>query len=377
MNKPRKIKILFDAGPIVNGAKTGVGYYTYHLVETLAQNHPEWEFVGHYFNFMGRKHVQLPAGPNVRYRTSRLMPGKVLAICRRLGFQLPFELLIKTRGDVALFPNFVSLPCIFPIKKVVTIHDLGYIRLPEYVQKANRKFLKRFVGPSVKQADLVLSVSQFTKQEIAEYYHIPEDKILVTPIPPVTNSVTADKGKLKLPAKYILFLGTLEPRKNYMQLVEAYRLLPAKLKKEYGLVLAGGFGWFNEEALAKVRAYIKQGDNIVLTGYMSDAEREYVYSNAGIFAHASHYEGFGMPVLEALQHKLPAALSDMLVFREVAGDAAIYFNQNSTDSVKQSLEQLLTDKQLRQSLRANIPARLELFDWDKIVKRVGSRIQGL
>lgn len=376
-NSPKPKKILFDAGPLANGAKTGVGYYTYHLIDSLARNHPDWEFVGHYFNFLGRKKVELPEGPNITYRTSRIIPGKVLAICRRLGFQLPYELFIKSRGDVVIFPNFVTLPCIFPIKKIATIHDLGYVRYPEYVQKANASFLRRFVRRTVVDADLLLSVSQFTKNEIVDYYNVSPDKILVTPIPPVDTSIQSQRGELKLPNKYILFLGTLEPRKNYMALVEAYRALPENIKKQYGLALAGGLGWYGKDMQDQVRKYIAAGDNIVMTGYMTNEEREYTYEHATMFAHASHYEGFGMPVIEAMKHNLPVAVSDLLVFREVAGNAALYFDKDNVPSITKAMQELLTNESKRKQLQRNIPKQLAQFDWDKITETIGKRIETL
>lgn len=379
MSKP-PIKVLFDANPMVAGQKSGVGYYTFQLIEALAKNYPdELELVGHYFNFLGRKKPLLPSAPNIRYKTSTLMPGKVLSVSRRVGLQLPFEVLIKSRGDIALFTNFVSLPLLQPIKKVVAIHDLCFEDFPEYLQPSNRNFLKRFVPGSVKNADLVITISESTKKAIQKHYHIDSGSFLITPIPPakpMRRRVSRPKN-LNLPKKYILFMSTLEPRKNYMNLVRAYSLLPDKLKNDYGLVLAGGYGWQTVGPLFEIKQLQAAGENIIVTGYVNDEARTFVYQNASVLVMPSYYEGFGMPILEAMSYGVPTAVSDIPVFHEVAGEASAYFNQHEPADIANSISRLLTDKAARERLIKESSKRLEVFDWDKVAANVMSRFKDL
>jgi len=378
MSQPR-LKVLFDAGPLANGQKSGVGYYTWGLISALAERYPdEIELVGHYFNFLGRKKPDLPAGKNIRYRQSKIIPGKTLALLRRFGLQLPFELLIKERGNLALFPNFVSLPTFLPTKTAIVIHDLCFEDFPQYLQPANRNFLKRFVPGSARRADLVIAVSESTKQSVRHHYKIDSSKIAVTTIPPsapVKKKVV--KPKLDIQGKYLLFVSTLEPRKNYMALARAYSRLPEEVRLEYSLVLAGGFGWQTEEPLAEIERLKSAGNNIVLPGYIDQNTRTFLYQNASLVVMPSHYEGFGMPILEAMSYSLPVAVSDIPVFHEVAGPAAAYFNQDDPDDIAKCLEQLLTSQLAREKLIKMGQTRLKLYSWDKVADDLMERFRTL
>lgn len=364
-NKP--LKILFDANPLVN-QKSGIGYYTYQLVESLAKFYPEEiQLVGHYFNFLGRKSPKLPNYPNIRYKSSKILPGKILSILRRIGLQLPFETLIKERGDIALFTNFVSLPTIFKIKKVVAIHDLCFEEHPEYLQPANLNFLKKFVPQSAEKADLIITISESTKLAIKKHYKVDEDKIIITPIPPaqpITKKVPKPKD-LDIPSSYILVVSTLEPRKNYLNLIRAYSMLPDNILDKFGLVLAGGIGWDNDECLSEIDKQKKEGKKIVLTGYIDEDTRTYLYQNASMFVMPSHYEGFGMPILEAMSYGVPVAASDILVFHEVAGDAALYFDKDDPADIASNLLKILTDNSLRNQLIKKSAIQLKKYYWEK------------
>jgi glycosyltransferase involved in cell wall biosynthesis len=368
-----KLRVLFDAGPIVNSQKSGVGYYTYQLIEALASNFPnELELVGHYFNFLGRKKPVLPTGPNIRYKSSRLLPGKVLSVLRRIGLQLPFDLLIKTRGDIVLFPNFASLPLLQSAKKAVVIHDLCFEDYPNYLQRPNREFLKKFVPRSVREADLVITISSSTEKAMQKHYGINKDKVLITPIPPAKPykaKVAKPKGLL-LPKKFILFVSTLEPRKNYINLVWAYAKLPPSLKAEYGLVLAGGIGWDTEEPMAEINQLQEAGEKIIVTGYISESDRAYLYQNASLLVSPSHYEGFGMPLLEAMSYGVPVAASNIAVFHEVAGDAAVYFDKDSLEDIASKIETILSGNETRDKLLRNADNQLKKYNWTKVAATV-------
>lgn len=378
MNKP--ITVLFDAGPMVNGQKSGVGYYTYQLIDALAQNFPDdIKLVGHYFNFLGRKHPQLPTHPNIRYKTSRLLPGKVLSALRRVGLQLPFDLLIKSRGDIVLFPNYVILPVLQPAKTVVAIHDLCFEDFPEYLQEPNRNFLKRFVPKSVKKADLLITISASTQKALHKHYGLKNKNMLITPIPPAEPRKTkvAKPRNLSLPDKFILFMSTLEPRKNYINLARAYTKLPEAVKKEYGLVIAGGYGWQTGTPLAEISALQKAGEQIVVAGYVSEEDRAYLYQNASLLVAPSHYEGFGMSLLEAMSYGVPVAASDIPVFHEVAGDAAAYFDKDDIGDIASCINKILADETARNLLINRSKDRLSKFDWSLVAADVMREFEGL
>jgi len=371
--------LLFDANPLVSSRKSGVGYYTYRLIDQLAKKYPDVELVGHYFNFLGRKNPNLPQYKNISYKTSWLLPGKVLSLFRRLGLQLPLELFFKRRGDVVLFTNFVALPSLLPIKKIMVVHDLCYIDHPEYMQPANQKFLSRFVPQSIKKSNLILTISESTKKSIEKHYPVKNKKIVVTPIPP--PAIPAKTGprpdSLSWDGKYILFVSTLEPRKNFVGLARAYTLLPQPVKDKFALVLAGGAGWHIEDSLKEINELVVAGNNILVTGYMSDADKDYLYKHASLLVMPSHYEGFGMPILEATSYGVPVAASDIGVFHEVAGKAAAYFNQDDPKDMASKIEAVLTDSDYRKSLSQEAKAQLTKFEWGEVADTVMDSIKKL
>lgn len=366
----KPLKILFDANPLVNGNKSGVGYYTYYLINSLAKRYPkDIKLVGHYFSFLGRRsNADLPQGPNISYVESRIIPGKVLSITRRLGFQVPLEIFFKRSGDVAIFTNFVSLPSILKIPKFVAIHDLCYEDVPQYVTRKNREFLHKFVPRSAKSSAKVITISRSTQRAIESHYKISPEKFLITPIPPgKTSEITdADVRKFGIENGYVLFVSTLEPRKNVIGLVKGYILLPAEIKQKYPLVLVGGTGWQMEDDLAFISDLRGNGENIILTGYVTDDERSTLYANATIFAMPSHYEGFGMPILEAMSYGIPTAVSDIDVFHEVAGDSVVYFDKDNPTSLAESLADLISDNALRNSLVKKGKTHLKTYSWDNV-----------
>lgn len=341
----KKISILFDANSLLS-AKSGVGYYTQGLIRSLAKSGGDSiNITGHFFNFLGRKSpVSLPKAVNVNYIESRLIPGKIVNICRRIGFQLPYELFANKIADIVFFPNYATLPTIRKNKKAVAVHDLSFIDCPEFVSDKNRDFLQKWVPRSIKNSDLVITISEFTKSRIKEVYGVSDDKIHVTPIPPV-DQVQPDTGiieKYGLGEGFVLFVGTIEPRKNITGLLEAYSLLDDDIKHKWPLVLAGGKGWHDEKILERIETLKNAGLNIVQTGYITDAERSALYQGSSLCVLPSHYEGFGMPVLEAMSYGKAVALSDIPVLHEVAGDAGIYFNQNDPQSIADCIAKTLT-----------------------------------
>lgn len=377
-NKP--YVILFDANPIINGNKSGVGYYSYRLLDALAKNYPDQLHIkAHYFNFFGRKqNLDLPNHPNISYIESRIIPGKLLNLVRKLGMQLPLELFFKTRGDVAIFTNFVSLPSFTKIPTMIAIHDLCYEDVPEYVAQANRLFLQKFVPRSAAKAKKIITISKSSKQAIIKHYGVASKDIIITPIPPDEDVAAEaimpiDVGK----KKFLLFVGTLEPRKNIPNLVEAYVGLPTEIKDRYSLVLAGGIGWDVEETIANIKHLQDGSESIITTGYVTDGGKKWLYENASLFVLASHYEGFGMPILEAMINDLPTVVSDIEVFHEVSNMASVYFNKDDPVSIRSAIERVLTDKQLQAVMIKKGRERAAAYSWRDVAQTVFKAISDL
>ncbi len=368
------MKILFDATPLT-GSKSGVGYFTERLVESLASTYPnKLDLSGHYFNFLGRNHVTLSTKPNLHYTQSRLLPGRALGLLRKLNIELPFELITGQKADVVLFPNFISAPTSRQALNVVVIYDLSFIDCPQFTSDKLRANLQKWVEPSIKRADLVITISDFTKRRINEYYKIPEDNILVVPIPPKQASAPNESilKRLMLDAGFLLFVGNIEPRKNLVNLIKAYELLPKELQK-LPLVLAGGKGWHDEEILATIEGAQQKGLNIISTGYITDEEKSALYHNGTLVIQPSHYEGFGMPVLEAMSYGKPVICSDIEVLREVASDGAAYFDKDDPQKIALSIQENLEPTKLN-NLAKKGQARVQQYpSWDEIAKNIYER----
>lgn len=367
-----KLKIVFDANPMIN-TKSGVGYYTHSLIEALSKvGDGELELVGHYFNFLGKRpNSGLPAAENIKYVQSRLIPGKALGLCRRLGFQPFFEIFTRQNSDITLFTNFAALPSLTSKLSVVAVHDLGFIDCPEYISTKNLAFLKKWAPRSLRKSEMVITISEFTKNRIIDVFDIDENKIHVTPIPPASH-VPPDNSiieKFGIQGDYILFVGTIEPRKNISNLLDAYSSLPAQIKDTYSLVLVGGKGWHDEQILDKLVTLKSLGNKIHQTGYVSDAERAAFYENSTVCVLPSYYEGFGMPVLEAMSYGKPVVCSNIEVFKEVAGDAAMYFNVNDVVALKDTLTKLLSSQQVMSKYKHLSLRHSEKFiNWDTVAK---------
>lgn len=385
MAKPAKTKILFDAGPLVNGQKSGVGHYTAGLISALATAYPEeLELVGHYFDFLGRKgQMALPEAPNIRYRRTRLFPGKLPSALRRLGLSLPFELFVKERGDLHLFPSFLGWPSLFGTQSAVAIHDLSYLDYPQYVSPRNQRDLERFVPASLKRAALVITISEATKASIQQHYSQFNKPIVVGHIPPTAmSSVRPDDAErivkqLGITGQYILFVGTIEPRKNLEGLLDAYAQLPAATQQLYSLVLAGGKGWHDEAILSKIAGLQQQGLSVIQTGYVDETQRAALYQKAALFALPSHYEGFGMPLLEAMHYRVPVVTSDLPVLHEVAGEAAVYCDPTSPESIAKSLGEVLDNTELHDKLVAAGQRQLAKFSWTTVAHDIYQAIASI
>ena len=367
------MKITFDASPLLT-SKTGVAYYTEQLVGALAKEYPDdLELVGFYYNFLGRRNsTHLKHTRNLRYNHFSIIPSKVIFQLRRFGVECPIELLAGGRGDFVLYDNFIGYPSLFNTPSAPVIHDLTYIDLPDYVSGKLRRDLIRLMPKTIKRASFVITVSEFSKKRVMEVYGLTSEKVVVTPIPPQTplvrdtTAVGTELKKMGVRKPYILFLGTVEPRKNIPNLIDAYLQLPSATRNTYDLVIAGMIGWNCDKELRKIKETVGKG--VIHLGYVSENQRAALYQHASLFAHASFYEGFGMPVLEAMSYGVPCTISDIPIYREIAGDAAVFFNQDKPASIAASIQDLLTHEQKRKNLSQRGLEHVAEYSWQKSAK---------
>jgi len=381
------MRIIVDMQPAARAHHSGVGVYTAYLVDRLAKNNPDkLEIVGHYYNFLGRQYISpLPQAGNIRYKVSRLFPEKGMNLIHRFKLNIPFEFLAKSRGDLYLFPNFVAPPSILRTPAVNVIHDLSFVHYGQFTQHRNLPYMLRYVPKSIKRAKHVIAVSESTKRQIVDHYKTNPDKIsVVSPAidhrlfyPRSDNKVAQVRRKYKLPPKYILYTGTLEPRKNVEGILRSYAALDTDLKKKYGLVLAGGKGWNDQTILEIISQLRKAGENIVTTGYVPDENLPAIYSGADLFVYPSLYEGFGIPLLEAMACGVPVISADNTSLPEVVGNAGLYVKAEDANGLTVLMKRVLTNSKLADELRRKGLAQAKKFSWEKSAEELKAVLEKL
>jgi alpha-1,3-rhamnosyl/mannosyltransferase len=377
----RARKILFDVNPIANPRPSGVGYYTQGLLQALADiGGDRLELVGHYFA-AGSSSQRLPQAANIRYVTSRLWHPKIVNQLRRQGIEIPIEVLARTKADFIIYPAFFGPPSLFRTPMTSVVHDATYLDHPEMVAKRNQQDLARFVPKTISRSAFTMTISEFSKRTLEATYPSLLRETVITPVPPMPwqPHVSPQKAlkKLGITKEYLLCIGNLEPRKNLGNLALAYSMLPNALKQRFSLVLAGAEGWNNQDDMNQIHSLIKDGSDIILTGYVNDDERNALYTRASGLCFPSTYEGFGMPILEAMQAKVPTAISDMPVFHEVAGEASLYFDPTKPTEIAAALQRLLEDKSLRQQLVKQGNKQVATFSWEQVAQTVLAKIESV
>ena len=289
---------------------------------------------------------------------------------------LPINLfLTPKKADVFLTLTHYA-PRISPIPTIVSVMDLSFLHFPETFKKNDLYQLTKWTEYSVAKAKKVITISKSSKDDIIKYYKVPEDKVDVVHLglkPLSMNSSSKSLEEFGINGKFVLFVGTLQPRKNIERLIEAFSKLPENLK-DLQLVVVGKKGWLYEEILsAPERFEVK--DKVLFLDYVSDNDLPTFYSKAEVFVLPSLYEGFGLPVLEAMRYGCPVITSNVSSLPEAGGDAAIYFNPEKTDEIRDSIQRVLTDDKLRESMIEKGNKHYKNFTWQKAAHEVLATIE--
>lgn len=271
---------------------------------------------------------------------------------------------VTTRADVVHATNLV-VPPVKQAALVSTVHDLGIEVLPEVVPQPWRALYRRGLRRSVAEADVLITVSEATKDALLERYSVDPDRVSVTPLGPnVSVETVRDDSVLRrlgIAQPYALSVGTVEPRKNHARLVRAFAAIASDVP-EHRLVIAGMSGWGWEAVDEAITATGLEG-RVILTGGVSDAELASLYAHADAFAFPSLYEGFGIPVVEAMGFGLPTLVGDTPSLVEVGGAAVIAAAPTDVDAMADGLRRIITDESTRQRLTTAARERGSEFSW--------------
>lgn len=360
------MRIGIDYTPAVRQG-AGIGRYTRGLIGALAELDRE----NSYRLFVAARGVStasVPRAANWRPCLAPLTDRETSLLWQRLRLPLPVELFL---GPLDLFhsPDFV-LPPVLRARTVLTVHDLSFLRVPQYAHPVLRAYLERVVPRSVRRADLILADSENTRRDVMELLSVPGERVRViypgvearfrrVTDPAVLAAVRARYG---LERPFILGLGTLEPRKNWPGLIEAYGRLVRRARVPHDLVIVGGKGWLYEPIFQKVEE-LGLGQRVRFAGHARDEDLPALYSLAACLAYPSFYEGFGIPVIEAMACGTPVVTAPISSLPEAGGEAALYAEPGDADALADALERAIGDEALRGRLRQAGQVQASRFTW--------------
>lgn len=348
----------------------GINWYLYHLLRYL----PEVRSQIRYTVFLGDRRYM--AVPGIQLRVSSLPTRHSLVrVVWEQGVQ---PLAIRRLGlDLLHAPAFVG-PLLSSCPVVLTIHDLSFLFFPQGFRPLNRWYLLLFTRLSVRRARRIIAVSESTRQDLIRCYGLPMAQIDVVyngvdpsfhPWPEA--KVTTFRIERGLPEQFLLFVGTLEPRKNVVRLVEAYARLS---KPRPPLFLVGGKGWLYREIFARIESLGLQNE-VQCVGYVPAEDLPGWYNAAELFVYPSLYEGFGLPVLEAMACGTPVVASRSSSLPEVVGQAGMLVDPTDVEALRAALESVLQDPSLRETMRAKGLTQAQGFSWRETARGTAETYQ--
>jgi glycosyltransferase involved in cell wall biosynthesis len=368
------VRIAIDYTAAIN-QRAGIGRFVRGLVGGLAAIDRENSYqLVHARPDPGARPLY-PAAPNFSVRQLRFTERVLTIVWQRLGLPLHIDL-FTAPFDVFHAPDFV-LPPVRQGRTVLTVHDLAFLLVPECADARLRAYLEVAVPRSVQRADLIVTDSENTRNDVIVLLNAKPDRVITVPggveswFRPVDDAVKlADvRARLGLDRPFILYVGLIEPRKNLVRLMDAFALLKARRRLPHRLVLGGGRGWLSDGIFAHAEKS-PVANEIQFLGYVADADLPALYSLADCFAFPSRYEGFGLPVLEAMACGVPVVTADSSSLPEIAGDGAgLLVNADDVGALADALEQLILDEALRARLRQKGLERAAQFTWEAAAAR--------
>lgn len=334
------------------GHKTGIGLYTWHLLKALRKVAPQHEYIEIFWGRTGE------------LRTDQRLYWQQWGLPRRAR---------AASADVLHVPGF-DAPLLRPCPVVLTVHDLiGYL-FPHNFPPVSRFYWSRWLPRTIRRADMVIVDSQHTRNDLIRLLGIPPEQIRVVYLGvdpsfhPLDDraALEAAREKYRLPRDFILYVGTIEPRKGLDTLLLAYAALAGEIAQD--LAIVGKKGWYTESLFRLVEAF-GLNRRVHFPGYVADEDLPAIYNLATLFVYPSRYEGFGLPPLEAMACGVPVVCSRAASLPEVVGDAAWTVLPDDPDALAAAMLRVLRDEQLRAALRYAGLQRTRLFSWEETARQ--------
>lgn len=357
----REDKILVDSISLLSPL-TGIGRYTYEVSKQLEEDNSL--LIEYFYGYYSKKLIKPSSSKEIKGLKSFILKNPMIKKMVR-KILLSYVHLFSKSYELYWQPNFIPNSGIKAKKIVTTVHDFSFILYRDFHPKERIEYIEKYFFNNLDRSDMIITGSEYTKREILKYTKFKEDKIVV-----IYHGIDHNLFKVyqkielgfNLPSKFILSVGSIEPRKNLLRLLKAYQGLPLEIKDEYKLLLVGFSGWENSEIISLIK---ELEEYVQYLGFISDEELAQVYNLATLFVYPSLYEGFGLPVLEAMACGTAVVSSGLSSLPEVGGDAPLYCDPYSITDIQEKIVSTLADSSKRDSMVEKGLAQAQKFSWQK------------
>lgn len=353
--------------------RTGTEWFSYYLIQRLTKIDCLNQYLLYTPNHLNNEFYPLPE--NCKEKILH-WPLKKYWTIGRLSWEM-----ISQQPDLLFIPAH-NFPLVGGKKNIICWHDVAYQQYPQYYHKKELISLKNGAKRMVKMADKIITISNFSKKELIKYYQLSPERVAVVYLgydPIIYNKYKFkinDLIKYQITKSFILFIGRIELKKNIINLIEAFNLLKEKYQLNHQLILIGrlGYGWQEIfEAIQNSPYYY----DIKYLGWLNEKEKINILSQATIFVFPSFYEGFGLPIIEAMAMKVPVAASNIEPLIEIGKNACLYFNPHRYQEIADKIYQLLSDKTLQNSLIEKSQSIIKNFTWEICCQKILKIINNL
>lgn len=369
------MRIAVNTRFLAAGHLEGYGYFIRGVFFRMAETHPEHQFI-----FLFDRDVPDDMRFPLNVLPAVVKPAARHAISFRWWYDVKVPLALrKIKADVFVSPDgFCSLTTGVP--QVLVVHDLAFIHHPRFLPKRHAWFYKAHTKRFLRKAKVVATVSEFSKKDIIEHYKIPAGKILnvSSAAKPIFKPVEWEereqvKDTYAAGHEYFLFVGGIHPRKNLLNLLKAFSIFKKWQKTNMKLLVSGKKGWMYQDTLHKLKTF-KYRDEVILLDYLPEETLAKVMASSYAVIYPSFFEGFGVPIVEAMQCEVPVLTSTTSSMPEVAGGAALFADPSSPQEIAENMKRIFKDENLRNTLIEKGKEQAKMFSWDDTSERMWQAI---
>lgn len=360
------MKIAVNTRFLLSDYLEGYGYFQYETLKRIVKNHPEHQFLFIFDRPFDKRFVfaenvtPIIASPPARH-----------PLLWKLWYDIKIPIVLRKHGaDVFVScDGFCSLTT--KVRQCIVVHDLSFLHYPSFIKKSHLLFYKRYTPKFLQRANVIVTVSEFSKKDIICQYKINPEKINVVysaskeifqPVNDEDKKVI--RGKYTNGNNYFVYAGAIHPRKNLVNLLKAFSIFKKRQKSNWKLVLAGRLAWKYDSFMKSLSSY-KYRSDVVLTGYIEENELVKIIGSAYALVYPSVWEGFGVPVLEAMNCHIPVITSLSSAMQEIAGESALYANTDDFNDIADKMMLIYKDESLRNRLIEKGKQTVQQYSWDK------------